>query len=210
MTSRMMKAVAALAVALSVVLAFPAGTVMAAAPTPQARANHLLAQLAKAPSLDAAIGALSPADRTLVIEALTPVTEKVTVATGPTGNTKSLGLVSPAVVGSGCWTFGWINHVGYNMWGSAVVTYSNKFFWCSNGSVLTNQPTRWETGSVQGLCWVYNGVYYDPTYGGQGSTWYESYSQGYFSCTSLWITIQTWYPAIDVTIYAYGNPTYHW
>lgn len=192
-------------------LAIPAGSISAAAPSRDVQARQLMAQLAKAPSLDGAIAELTPADRDLAIQAMTPVTHKttVTMAEGPTSGSKnsSLGVMSASVVGAGCWNYGWINNSWHNSLGWVIFTYSNKFYWCSNGVTLSN-VTRWETGSVNVVCWSYVGVNNHYANGGNGQGWYDSYSQGHFKCTTVWVDIQNAYPAIETWIYAYGNPTY--
>jgi hypothetical protein len=192
-------------------LVIPAGSISAAAPSRDSQARQLMTQLAKAPSLDAAMAKLTPTDRDLAIQAMTPVTHKttVTLAKDPTAGSRnsSLDAMSPSVVGAGCYNYGWINNSWYNSLGWVTFTYSNKFYWCSNGVTLSN-VSRWETGSVNVVCWSYAGVNTHYQNGGNGQGWYESYSQGHFKCTTIWVDVQNAYPAIDTTIYAYGNPTY--
>jgi hypothetical protein len=202
------RGVAVILVALVATAVLPISSVSAATPNKDTRAHQLMTVLAKAPSLDDAMAKLTPADRDLAIQAITPVTRKTTITFDNGSTRSSLGFVSAAVVGSGCWNWGWINNSWYNSLGWETFRYSNKFYWCSNGSILTSNVSRWETGSVYVVCWSYVGVNTHYTNGGSGSSWYESYSQGHFKCTTVWVDIQNAYPAIDATIYAHGNPTY--
>jgi len=111
-----------------------------------------------------------------------------------------------AALAGGCW-WAQVKRYAKNLIGSTLWAYFQKINWCSNGSYITSHSrTRW--GETYWPGWSWEGNIGSTTGGGNGSTYYRSWTQGHFCLISYFSCVQNAYPWIDMTVYR--NGTYSW
>lgn len=138
--------------------------------------------------------ALSADEQARLLECLTVDHSETEVAMSPQGAT-------PA----GCRTATY-SVSGKNVWGQTLYTYYQSIYWCYNGSTITSK-SRSRYGRVGGLGWEFVGNVSSQQWGGVGSRYYRSWTQGHFQLCVVWGCIQHKYPQIDMTVNGNGTWT---
>ena len=107
------------------------------------------------------------------------------------------------VAAAGCW-WARVRRYATNIFGSTLWAYFQRIDWCSNGSSITSHSrTRW--GETYWPGWSWKGNIGSTQGGGNGSTYYRSWTQGHFCLISYFSCVQDRYPWIDMTVNRSGG-----
>ncbi len=139
---------------------------------------------------------LSPDDREAVRRYITPTKMSTEIS--------SLNDVQSMNSGYGCWQ-GTAEAASSNWHGLVLFRYFQRIEWCYTGySIDTKFRTRW--GEAYHFPWTFLGHVDDSEAGGEGQTYYRSWSQGQFAaCTGIWSCFLYDYLEVDHTVYGNGD-----
>jgi len=124
-------------------------------------------------------------------------------ANGPAPSQVTAERAELLAAAGGCW-WARVQRWATNIFGSKLWAYFQRIDWCSNGSYITSHSrTRW--GETYWPGWSWKGNIGSTQGGGNGSTFYRSWTQGHFCLISYFSCVQDRYPWIDMTVYRSGG-----
>ncbi|WP_276298948.1 hypothetical protein [Halorussus lipolyticus] len=167
-------------------------------------AEELAREVENADNPEEAFRRLSKGDQKKVVRYLTVTDHRVEVTDG---NGNGLTTEDVSAMASGCKSVT-ANWIGVNGSGEELYRYNQLVDWCYDGSTVSNTyRRRW--GDTDSAFWQFVGHKDNTERGGDGNSFYESWTQGHFRlCAGGNIgCVQNTYPWIETLVRSDGSYT---